>query len=310
LIKPSDPLVTVLMPVYNGVKYLSEAINSILNQTYENFEFMIIDDCSTDQSIEIIKSFTDNRIRLIINEENIGQSKTLNKGIGLAKGKYIARLDQDDLSYKERLQTQLDKISGLNKTIIGSWVRAVDEKSLIIGYIRHPLDNDSIVDSLAIGCALTHSSIFMRKEDIISLGGYSEKYRIAMDWDLWVKAAYKKYNFLNISKYLIGLRQHTNQASKNIEGKKVLNKETLQIMNSSKKIIKSKENLNAYIGWKYYHEIMYILGNNKSVKSVFNLGLFLMKFESLFNLIMIWFYHKIIKNPNKLYNVPILFTKK
>jgi len=95
-----------------------------------------------------------------------------------------------------------------------------------------------------------------------------------------------------------------NQELKNNKGNKIFNSVTLELIN------KSKENLNAYIGWKYYHEIMYVLGDNKSVKSVFKLGLFLMKFESLFNFIMIWFYHKIIKNPNKLYNVPILFTKK
>ena len=109
--KSFNPLVTVLMPVYNGEKYLAEAIESVLNQTFADFELLIIDDCSSDNSVEIIQSYNDNRLKLIINEENIGQSKTLNKGIEFAKGKYIARLDQDDLSYKERLQIQIEKIS-------------------------------------------------------------------------------------------------------------------------------------------------------------------------------------------------------
>jgi len=142
--KSFNPLVTVLMPVYNGEKYLAEAIESVLNQTFADFELLIIDDCSSDNSVEIIQSYNDNRLKLIINEENIGQSSTMNKAIELAEGKYIARLDQDDLSYKNRLQVQLEKISDLNKTILGSWAYAINQKSDIIGCIQHPVKNESI----------------------------------------------------------------------------------------------------------------------------------------------------------------------
>ncbi|SVC41049.1 uncharacterized protein METZ01_LOCUS293903, partial [marine metagenome] len=102
------PLITVLMPVYNGAKYLNEAIDSILNQTFQNFEFIIIDDGSTDDSVKIIKSYDDNRIRLVENRNNLGQSETLNKGLSLTRGKYIARMDQDDISMPERLKKQFE----------------------------------------------------------------------------------------------------------------------------------------------------------------------------------------------------------
>ena len=101
------PLITVLMPVYNGAKYLNEAIDSILNQTFSDFELLIIDDGSTDQSIDLIKAYNDPRIKLIVNKKNIGQSATLNKGLELARGKYIARMDQDDISMPERLKKQM-----------------------------------------------------------------------------------------------------------------------------------------------------------------------------------------------------------
>ena len=120
-----NPIITVLMPVYNGENYLSETIESILSQTYKDFEFLIIDDCSTDNSIKVINSYNDDRIKLVKSLKNRGQSMTMNEGLKLAKGKYIARIDQDDISYKNRLKTQIDKIYGLKKTILGTWAYAV-----------------------------------------------------------------------------------------------------------------------------------------------------------------------------------------
>ena len=103
----SSPIVTVLMPVYNAEKYLAEAINSILNQTFTNYELLIINDGSTDKSEEIILKYSDKRIRYIKNDKNIRLVATLNKGIELAKGKYIARMDADDISVPTRLEKQI-----------------------------------------------------------------------------------------------------------------------------------------------------------------------------------------------------------
>ncbi len=115
------PRVTVLMSVYNGEKYLREAIDSILNQTFKDFEFLIIDDGSTDSSADIIRSYTDFRIRLIQNEKNIGLTRSLNKGLKLAKGEYIARMDVDDISLPIRFEKQvsfLDKYEDVK--LVGS----------------------------------------------------------------------------------------------------------------------------------------------------------------------------------------------
>ncbi|KRD61881.1 hypothetical protein ASE40_10200 [Flavobacterium sp. Root935] len=104
-----SPVITVLMPVYNGEKYIKEAIISILNQSFRNFEFIIINDGSTDETENIISSFKDNRIRYVKNQKNLQLIKTLNYGIELAKGKYIARMDADDIAMQDRLEKQLDQ---------------------------------------------------------------------------------------------------------------------------------------------------------------------------------------------------------
>jgi len=102
------PKVTVLMPVYNAEKYLKEAIGSILGQSFSDFEFLIINDGSTDSSVKIIKSYDDPRIRFIANEKNLGVIPTLNKGFALAQGEFIARMDADDISLPKRLELQAD----------------------------------------------------------------------------------------------------------------------------------------------------------------------------------------------------------
>ena len=102
------PKISVIMAVYNSEKFLNESINSILNQTFKDFEFIIINDCSTDNSLKIIKEFIkkDNRIKLINNERNLGAAGTRNEGLKIAKGKYIAILDSDDISYTQRFVIQ------------------------------------------------------------------------------------------------------------------------------------------------------------------------------------------------------------
>ena len=108
MIKTNSLKISVLMSVYNGEKYLREAIDSILNQTFTNFEFIIIDDASTDDSNAIIKKYTDKRIKLVENPQNMGLTKSLNRGLKISLGKYIARLDSDDLAFPNRLKEQYE----------------------------------------------------------------------------------------------------------------------------------------------------------------------------------------------------------
>ena len=108
----TNPLVTVLMPVFNGEVFLKIAIDSILNQTFSNFELLIIDDFSTDDTLAILKSYNDKRIKVIENEKNIGVTKSLNRGLKIARGKYIARMDADDVIHPDRLLAQSAFLSG------------------------------------------------------------------------------------------------------------------------------------------------------------------------------------------------------
>ena len=153
------PIVTILMPVYNGEKYLSQAINSVLDQTFADFELLIIDDCSNDQSPQIIKSFNDNRINFLINKINLGQTQTLNKGINLANGEYIARIDQDDLFHKNKLEKQIDYVNKYNCDIVGTWSYGIDEHNRKLYKIHHPTKSYDIKQSMVIRQPFTHSAL-------------------------------------------------------------------------------------------------------------------------------------------------------
>jgi|TARA_B100000315_G_scaffold206903_1_gene201518 glycosyltransferase involved in cell wall biosynthesis len=206
------------MPVYNGAKYLNEAIESILNQTFENFEFLIIDDKSTDNSLEIIKSYDDPCIRLVENAENIGQSATLNKGIDLALGEYIARMDQDDVSLPERLEEQVNYFKQhTDICILGTWWKAIldDEGHKVYREVRLPEDPDTCAFWMYFygNQPIAHPCVMFIKNKIKELGGYNEYYRVAQDVELWLRAFSNKLKFANVPKFLFYYRLHQNQGS-------------------------------------------------------------------------------------------------
>ena len=121
------PKISVLMPVYNGDKYLKKSINSILRQTYDDFEFIIINDGSTDLSLSIIKSYQDKRIKIINNSKNIGIAHSLNKGLNIANGDYIARQDQDDISHPERFMCQVNYLKKNDTDLVDANFVFIDE---------------------------------------------------------------------------------------------------------------------------------------------------------------------------------------
>ena len=305
----SNPTITVLMPVYNGEKYLAEAIESILDQTYTDFEFLILDDCSTDKSHEIISSYKDKRIHFIKNEQNMGQSNTMNIGIKLSKGKFIARLDQDDLSCKTRLDNQLYFISKSVCSIVGTWAYAIDQDGEIIGYVQHPTDHDIIKNALAINPTFSHSSVMFNKDDIISLGCYSSRFTIGMDWHLWIKAGKSGLIFGNIDEYLVKLRLHSDQTTKNKHGVKHLHKESLELIKDARKFIKRKPYYKASIGWTFHHNFVLCINSLGEFQKLKPLILGLFNLEGLFEYIKLMIIYKIIKNPEYLYIPPIKFIK-
>ena len=303
----SNPLVTVLMPVYNGEKYLSETIESIFHQSYYNYELLLIDDFSKDQSIQLIESFNDERIRIIKNTKNIGQSATMNVGINKAKGDIIFRLDQDDISTSDRLEVQMETMNNQDNIIIGSWAQVINEFSKIIGYVEHPIENEDIVDSLAINCALTHSSICISKKNLLELNGYSINYNMAMDWDLWIRAARKNIKFYNIPDYLVKLRAHPNQSSEINNSQ--LNYEKLKLIQDTESLVISEHNRKAHPVWKFYLEIINTPKRNNIFSYIYNIFKNITYYKFMKSAFTLIFYHRILRKPNNYYHTPIIYKK-
>ena len=167
------PKITVLMTVYNGERYLKECMDSVLGQTFRDFEFLIIDDYSTDSSRDLIKSYKDSRIRLIENEKNLNQVRSLNIGLEQARGQYVARMDQDDIMLRDRLERQvnfLDKNTDIS--VVGTWGEVIDEKGKVFTKACLPLRNEEIVGRvLFCGYFLMHPSVVFRKDVIMDAGG-------------------------------------------------------------------------------------------------------------------------------------------
>jgi len=201
-----NPKVTVLMPVYNGETYLAEAIESILNQTFADFEFVIIDDGSTDNTWDILTNFHDSRIRLVTNNHNMGITKTLNKGLQLARSNYVARMDADDICVPKRLQRQkafLDE--NLNFAMVGSWIEIIDEIGRKIKRINFPIVSYLLRWRLLYTNTFVHSAVMFRKNAVLGIGGYLDNYRHAEDYDLWSRLS-THWEVANIPAVLVSWR--------------------------------------------------------------------------------------------------------
>jgi len=201
------PKVTVLMSFRNSARYILKAAESILNQDYEDFEFLIINDGSTDASAEIIASLKDKRIRLIVNRENIGLTKSLILGLGVARSEYIARMDADDISYPFRLSSQL-AVLGKNPdiSVVGCHYEVIDEEARPLRKRGAVNDNRIIKQLLAKGeNPLVHGSVVFRKKDAQAIGGYNEKFYYAQDFELWSRMI-KRFIFCVVEKPLYQLR--------------------------------------------------------------------------------------------------------
>ena len=159
-----DILISVILPVYNGAPYLDEAIVSILKQTHDNFELIVINDGSTDESLEILEKYAaqDNRI-IIINRQNKGLVYSLNEGILKAKGKYIARMDADDVSDISRLESQIEYIQKHNLDICGGHYLLIDDEGRINGLNVVPISHEMCTLSLLFKVPFAHPSVMIRK---------------------------------------------------------------------------------------------------------------------------------------------------
>jgi glycosyltransferase involved in cell wall biosynthesis len=181
-----EPLVTILLPVYNGGNYLKIAIESILNQTYTDFELLIIDDGSTDDSVRTISSYSDPRIRLVKNEKNMGIVKTLNRGIQLAEGSFIARMDADDICLPSRIEKQAQYLTEHPEvSMVDSIMEIIDENGKSLNKTNSPaITDEEVLRTMARINCMGHSSIMMRKDDYVK---YLYRPIYYEDDDLWLR---------------------------------------------------------------------------------------------------------------------------
>jgi len=207
------PLVTVLMPAYNAERFIGSAIRSVLSQTFSDFELLIIDDGSVDGTKGIITAFADQRIRLLNNSGNIGLIPTLNLGMQEAQGKYIARLDADDLCFPTRLAEQVEVLEkDIDVGLASSWTEVIDEDDRTKGFGRWVLSPEAIYYVLHFRQCLTHSSVMFRKALVSELGGYSAKAVHAEDFDLWHRLS-KVNKIVQLPKVLVKWRTHSRSIS-------------------------------------------------------------------------------------------------
>jgi glycosyltransferase involved in cell wall biosynthesis len=187
------PLVTILMPSYNSERFIREAIESILNQTYTHFEFIIIDDGSSDKTISIIEEFHDSRIKLIHTPSRLGLAKSLNLGVSLANGIYIARMDTDDISYPYRIENQVSFLEkNPNCDIISGFIRLIDLTGLPLGTWEPDeagMDPKMIDSILPWKNCVAHPSVLIRRNILISYP-YDEDVSGAEDYELWLRLRY------------------------------------------------------------------------------------------------------------------------
>jgi glycosyltransferase involved in cell wall biosynthesis len=252
---PENPLVSVLLPVYNGEEFVARTITSILNQSFRDFEFIIINDGSTDNTSNILDQLHDSRLR-ITHKTNEGLGRTLNLGLQMARGKYIARIDADDMADPKRLEKQLAFLEAHPEiAAVGSATKVIYPDGTAQIRLR-PLEPHNIRQHIIKLCPLAHPSVLMRKDAALTVGGYDTAQDASLgrsageDYHLWVRMLASGFELANLPEPLITL----NKAGTSITGSKTLGFRLLQRV---KMRLWAKRTLG--LGWKAYSEIMLVI---------------------------------------------------
>lgn len=212
-----DKLVSVVIPLYNAEKYIEKTLRSILNQTYSNFEIVIVDDASTDSSIDIVKNICDSRIRLYCNEDNEGIAYTRNRAISLSKGEYIALMDDDDIAPEYRLK---DEVDVLNKNpdldIVAGNTYSIDENDQIIGMFKPVYHNSELLKYDMMFCnQFGNGSALIRKDFIVQNEiEYRDNMYGAEDYRFWTECVSKGANIYTMDKIMLSWRKHNSESVK------------------------------------------------------------------------------------------------
>lgn len=199
------PRVTVFMPVYNREQTLRAAIDSVLGQTYGDFELLLIDDGSKDHSIEIVRSYPDPRIRLVVHEKNQGIPKTRNHGLELARGELLAILDSDDVANRTRLARQVEFLDRYpDIAAVGSWLTRIDARGRTRGFIVRPTHPDDVrAHILFVSCF--KNPAMMARTEVLRRYGYREEFTYCQDIDLWGRIS-ERHRLANLPRFLTRYR--------------------------------------------------------------------------------------------------------
>jgi hypothetical protein len=197
------------MAVLNGEAYLREAVDSILGQTFTDFELIIVDDGSTDRTPEILRSIRDPRVRLLTNPSNLGLARSLNLGMAKAVGEFIARQDADDVSEPDRFERQVAFLDGHPETaLLGSAHTEIDAHGRVLGHVDAHCRRVTILWWMLFFCPFAHSAIVFRKQPVLeAVGGYDPSYRYSTDYEYWTRIA-DRFAVANLPEPLVRLRVH------------------------------------------------------------------------------------------------------
>ncbi|HPA25820.1 MAG TPA: glycosyltransferase [bacterium] len=242
------PLISVILPVYKPQKkFLTLAIQSILNQTYKNLELIIVEDKTELTNEQIIKNFSDSRIIYILNEARTDFARQINSGLKVAKGEFVARMDADDISEPNRLEKELNfLLSHPGISFVGSNLTIINEKNDLMGARFYPQNSLAIAKKMRLRNSLAHPTVMLRKRDLLDLGSYNQEFDTLADYDLWARGILAGLKYYNLPDKLLRYRLHSG-AYKSHSLKQQL-KDTLNI---KKKYFRFKA------GWSFLAEFRY-----------------------------------------------------
>jgi glycosyltransferase EpsE len=213
-----DAKVAVIMSTYNAQQYIDSCLQSLAEQTYKDFEVHIIDDHSDDDTVSVIRRWCckDQRFKLVdVHQSNQGLTKTLNELLAVTSTEYIARMDADDLAEPERLSKQVTYLEEHRHiSVVGSWAQDTNEHGEPAGIRKVPLTPEDIRRMVTIACPMIHPTVLFRRADILSVGGYDERYRYAQDYDLWFRCLGSGLQLANLPETLLKYRVEANHVKK------------------------------------------------------------------------------------------------
>lgn len=210
----SKPTISVIMAAYNCSSYINAAIDSLLDQTFQDFEIIIVDDFSTDNTVDLILNYSDSRIKLLRNTSNSGASFSRNKAINESKGEYLAILDADDISLPNRFYVQYHYLSTNPQIdVVGSFIHEIDSIGNLIRKAKVPTNVDEVKSSSLFRCSIVHSTAMIRRDFFVSNNlFYNLDFPSAQDYEMWSRAIFVG-KISNIPQYLVQYRRSENQIS-------------------------------------------------------------------------------------------------